>query len=417
MEHNQIHITDREKASNAYLMSLIAVVMGLPMPIINLIATGIFYLVSRKGSRYVRWHTTQALVSQLPLFILNNLLFWWTIRILLFCHQLSSQYIAYFILVNLYNIADFYATTVSATQSRKGVTYRWFLYGVITDLLVKDSGQDVTQTPTLQRKACMQSAVSLFIFLSSLTLMNTADWMKICGFKPNSVEEWTVEALWKLNSMEVEEVTDHCITIPIRTISDRLCLANGIDTSTVSIHVCHTDAVNAYSMPGNRILINTGLIQASHNEQELAGVMAHELAHIHKGHIRHNMQLQLAMMVANRLLGGDGKGTTSNATSLAHQLAQNYLSRDKESEADTVAIRYMQQAGIDPTGLSDFFDRMESHKYLEFLNDHPDSQKRAGLIKKLIKENGTEMTYTRILDANTWECLQESVKSYCSRKD
>ena len=49
MEHNQIYIEDMERASYAYVMSLIAVVIGLPMPIINLIATGIFFLMSRKG--------------------------------------------------------------------------------------------------------------------------------------------------------------------------------------------------------------------------------------------------------------------------------------------------------------------------------------------------------------------------------
>lgn len=414
MEYNEVHIVDREKASNAYLMSLIAVVMGLPMPIINLIATGIFYLVSRKGSRYVRWHTTQALVSQIPLFILNNMLFWWTIRILLFSHPLSGLYIAYFILVNLYNIADFYATAVSAVRSRKGITYRWFLYGVVTDLIVKDSERNGEQTRPLLRKAFMQTAVSLLIFALSLTLMNVTDWMKVCGLKPDSVEEWTVQALWKLNSSQLEELDDKSIKAPVDSIADRLCLANGIDTATVSIHVCHTSQVNAYSMPGRRMLVNTGLILACRNEQELAGVMAHELAHIQNDHIRQNMQLQLLMVVAARLLGGDGLNAAGNATDMAHMLTQNYLSRDKETEADTVAIRYMQNAGIDPSGLSDFMDRMESFGYLEFLSDHPDSKKRAELIRQLLKEQKEDTPYSGILATETWEALQDSVKNYHS---
>ena len=124
MEHCQVHIEEQEKASNAYIMSLIAVVVGLPMPIINLIATGLFYFLSRKSSPFVKWHTTQALVSQIPLFVLNNILFWWTVRILLFSYPLSGVYIAYFILVNLYNIADFYATAISAIKARKGITYK-----------------------------------------------------------------------------------------------------------------------------------------------------------------------------------------------------------------------------------------------------------------------------------------------------
>ena len=86
------------------------------MPIINLVATGIFYLLSRKGSPFVKWHTTQALVSQIPLFVMNNILFWWTVRILLFGAPLSSIYIAYFILVNIYNKYSFLKPGIESTN-------------------------------------------------------------------------------------------------------------------------------------------------------------------------------------------------------------------------------------------------------------------------------------------------------------
>ena len=56
-----------EAASNSYLMSLLAVMAGLPFPIINLLATAVFYLANRHRTYFVRWHCTQALVSQLPL--------------------------------------------------------------------------------------------------------------------------------------------------------------------------------------------------------------------------------------------------------------------------------------------------------------------------------------------------------------
>ena len=56
------HEDEKERASNCYVMSLVAVMIGLPMPIINLLATGIFYLMSRKGTFFVRWNAIQALV-------------------------------------------------------------------------------------------------------------------------------------------------------------------------------------------------------------------------------------------------------------------------------------------------------------------------------------------------------------------
>lgn len=411
MEYNEIYLTDREKASNAYIMSLIAVVMGLPMPIINLIATGIFYLMSRKGSEYVRWHATQAFISQIPLFVLNNILFWWTINILLFAHPLSGLYIAYFILVNIYNIADFYATAVSAVRSRKGVTYRWFLYGVLTDMVIGYGKKETPQQNSLLRKAGIQSAASILIFASSLTLMNITDWMKVCGLKPNSVQEWTGEAIWRLTSMQLHEITGPDIALPVDSIVGRLCTVNGIDTSSVSIHVCRTNEINAYSMPGRRILVNTGLILECRNEQELAGVMAHELAHIQEQHIRYNMQLQLVAIVAGRLLGGSDIGATSNITNLMQTLTQNHFARDMESEADTTAVRYLIKAGVDPEGLSEFMDRVDSYGYMEFLSDHPDSKKRAGLIRKYTKEHKSNAKYTEILAPDTWKRLQNSIKA------
>lgn len=129
---------EAEKACNSYLMSLIAVVMGLPMPVINLLATGIFYFISRKSTPFVRWHCLQALLSQIPLFLMNNILFWWTVRIVLCLNMISNEYITYFILVNLYNVWDFYATTKSAILVRKGITYRWRIYGPLTDMLFKE---------------------------------------------------------------------------------------------------------------------------------------------------------------------------------------------------------------------------------------------------------------------------------------
>ena len=73
---------EAEKASNSYLMSLIAIIAGLPLPIINLIATIIFYLGNRKGTFFVRWHCTQALLSQLSIFLINSYGFWWTVSII-----------------------------------------------------------------------------------------------------------------------------------------------------------------------------------------------------------------------------------------------------------------------------------------------------------------------------------------------
>ncbi|GAA4441816.1 hypothetical protein GCM10023091_27660 [Ravibacter arvi] len=128
---------EREKASNSYLMSLIALIAGLPLPIVNLIATFIFYLGNRKGTYFVRWHCTQALLSQLSLLFMNSYGFWWTVSILFWDKGVSNDYIAYILTAVLFNLADFVATIYTAIETRKGNHVAWLFYGDLTNFFVK----------------------------------------------------------------------------------------------------------------------------------------------------------------------------------------------------------------------------------------------------------------------------------------
>ena len=128
---------EAEKASNSYLMSLIALIVGLPLPIINLIATLIFYLGNRKGTYFVRWHCTQALLSQLSMLFINSFGFWWTISIIFTEETISNKYIAYIIAALIFNLSEFIATIYTAIQTRKGIHVQWWFYGNLTNLICK----------------------------------------------------------------------------------------------------------------------------------------------------------------------------------------------------------------------------------------------------------------------------------------
>ncbi len=128
---------EAEKASNSYLMSLIALIAGMPLPIINLIASLIFFIGNRKGTYFVRWHCTQALLSQFSLLFMNSFGFWWTISIMFGPETISSKYIGYIITMLIFNISEFIATIYSAIQTRKGIHVKWFFYGNLTNLICK----------------------------------------------------------------------------------------------------------------------------------------------------------------------------------------------------------------------------------------------------------------------------------------
>ncbi|MGB5032786.1 MAG: hypothetical protein WBO76_11755 [Saprospiraceae bacterium] len=128
---------EAEKASNSYLMSLIAIIAGLPLPIINLVATLIFFLGNRKGTYFVRWHCTQALLSQVSILFINSFGFWWTVSIIFTDDTITDKYIAYIISAIIFNLTEFIATIYTAIQTRKGIHVQWWFYGNLTHLICK----------------------------------------------------------------------------------------------------------------------------------------------------------------------------------------------------------------------------------------------------------------------------------------
>ncbi|MBP6303126.1 MAG: DUF4870 domain-containing protein [Bacteroidia bacterium] len=118
-------------------MSLIAIIAGLPLPIINLLATLIFFLGNRKSTYFVRWHCTQALLSQLSLLFVNSAGFWWTVSVIWGDEQATNKYFAYIISLIVLNLIEFISTIYSAIQVRKGKHVSWWLYGDLTDLFCK----------------------------------------------------------------------------------------------------------------------------------------------------------------------------------------------------------------------------------------------------------------------------------------
>jgi predicted Zn-dependent protease len=151
-----------------------------------------------------------------------------------------------------------------------------------------------------------------------------------------------------------------------------------------------SDQIQSFAVTGGWVFIFTGLITATHTESELAGVMAHETAHITQNHVARGLLNQrkasmtaLAGMLAAVLLGalGGGGGDAIEGGILASQglAAQQQIdfTRSEEEEADRVGIEYLAAAGFDPEGLADMFERVMQQRGVQdswvpsVLIDHP----------------------------------------------
>ena len=151
--------------------------------------------------------------------------------------------------------------------------------------------------------------------------------------------------------------------------------------------VLNQDVVNAFAAPGGVVALYSGLILEADDENEVAGVLAHEVAHITQQHLYRAMEnaqsmsvpLMLAMLGLVLAGGGSGEaiqGALIGGTAAAQQ-AQIYFTRQNEVEADRIGIQTLSHAGFDPRGMGEFFEKMNrltrsmGEGPPEYLRTHP----------------------------------------------
>jgi predicted Zn-dependent protease len=141
--------------------------------------------------------------------------------------------------------------------------------------------------------------------------------------------------------------------------------------------VADNDELNAYALPGGYITVNMGLLEQIERSEELAGVLAHELAHVTERHGTSRMAAQLGLMaVVQWAMGGTD---LSQVAQLAAGLVSTAYARDQEADADTVGLQTLAAARVDPLGMAELFDRLANANVAmpELISTHPDPGKRA----------------------------------------
>jgi predicted Zn-dependent protease len=173
----------------------------------------------------------------------------------------------------------------------------------------------------------------------------------------------------------------------LQAMGAKLAAASPTKPPDLDVFPVKDPRINAFALPGGHIGINAGLIAATSDESELAGVMSHELAHVTQRHIARAANVgpagtiaTLAAMVAAIIAGSADPDVVMAALAIGqghmYQQQVNYT-RSNELEADRLGIRTMATAGFDPGGMATFFQRLEQQTRLygsqvpEFLQTHP----------------------------------------------
>ena len=131
-----------------------------------------------------------------------------------------------------------------------------------------------------------------------------------------------------------------------------------------TIKVIDSDEVNAFALPGGFFYVNKGLLLAADNEAELAGVMAHEIAHVAARHAVENQAkaslLEYAALGASIFLGGIPGMIYQNTAGIGLLGIFMKFSRSAEEEADKLGVQYMYAAGYDPGAMATMFEKLEA---------------------------------------------------------
>jgi beta-barrel assembly-enhancing protease len=161
---------------------------------------------------------------------------------------------------------------------------------------------------------------------------------------------------------QVKLINDPVITEYVNRIGQNI-VRNSDAQVPFTIKVIDSDVVNAMALPGGFFYVNTGLILAADEEAELAGVMAHETAHVAACHYGREMTRANLLQMASIpfiFMGGAIGYAGYEASGLAIPMTFLKFSRGFEAEADYLGIQYMYRAGYDPSAFVSFFEKVQA---------------------------------------------------------
>jgi predicted Zn-dependent protease len=196
---------------------------------------------------------------------------------------------------------------------------------------------------------------------------------------------------------ETRQVSDAAVQAYVARIGRQLAAHAKGERYPYSFAVADYREINAFALPGGPVWLNRGAMQAAGTESQLAGVLAHEIAHISQRHaaqqLSNAMVTNLGLSLLGALLGNAGGATAANiAARYVASGAFLKFSRDDEQEADRVGAGIMARAGWDPHGLIELMASIREQEKRDpssveiFFSNHPSPKDRVALLTRIVPQ-------------------------------
>src|SRR5438128_886267 len=212
----------------------------------------------------------------------------------------------------------------------------------------------------------------------------------------------TLDQEWQLGQQlaaqvesQVQLVRDPQAVAYVRMVGERIHAVTPLANGPFDFEIINDPSVNAFSLPGGHVYINTGLIAQADKVDMLAGVMAHEISHVVARHALKQVEQQQEISTIGAILLGQNPNVLAQlAAQIVAGGAMARFSRADEKQADDLGLDFVSRAGYDPHGMLEMFqkllalDRGGSSAVARFFQDHPGTQDRINDITSRINAMG-----------------------------
>ncbi len=272
------------------------------------------------------------------------------------------------------------------------------------------------------KKTLNSSMTALYIVLGSLILIIGGlfffkDKMieKVAKQVPKEWEKTAGDKLFSTLSLQYHFIKNDSLKKEFLKVADPLFSQIEKEGYAIDLYFVQNPTINAFALPGGKVIIQTGLIQNAKSWEEVMGVLSHELAHVTRRHHIRGIINNIGIYTLLAVVVGDVSAFAGTFAQLGGDLASLANSRDFENEADETGLAYLEKAKMKPEGLISFFETLKKENAtaldsainskvdLSFLSTHPNTQDRIDNLKEKVKSIKTDDFHTLPTNFNTFK--------------